>query len=156
MRNLLVRLGLIAAVAALGMALFAGSSMAKTPKPKIKKVTFTGTPAEPTITVTGIGLGSLPVEDAEEAPECFGGPLTGNNFGTALNFEDMTQGWTAGHAGDCIALSFSSYTETEAVFHLGSGYVEYTPLTKKDSYVMTIGTLTKKGKVSFKKTPPPV
>lgn len=151
MRNALVRLCVAAIVAVLGVGLLTGSAMAKAPKPKIKKVVFTGTPAEPTMTVTGVGLGSLPIGEAESAPECFGGPLTGDDFGEAARIEDVTQVWTAGQDGDCIGLIFSSYTETEVIFHLGSGYVEYTPMQKKDHYKLTLNGLSKEGKVSFKK-----
>lgn len=151
MRHVLVRLCAAAAVALLGTALLSGSALAKAPKPKIKKVVFTGTPAEPTVTVTGVGLGSLPIAEAEPAPECFGGPLTGDDFGEAAWIEDPTQGWTAGQDGDCIGLSFSSYTETEVIFHLGSGYVEYSPMQKKDHYKLSLNSLSKEGKVSFKK-----
>jgi hypothetical protein len=137
----------------LGTAATAAPAFAKMAKPpKIKKVTFTGTGAEPTIAVKGTGLGSLPIEHAEAPLECFP-PETepGNDFGEAAFLEDPTAGWAAGKAGDCIGLVFSSYTETEVVFHLGSGYREYTPLTKGDSYEVSLNTLTKSGKVKFKK-----
>ena len=152
MRNALARVCAAATVAALGVGLFTGSALAKAPKPKIKKVAFTGTPAEPTVTATGVGLGSLPIGEAEPAPECFGGPLTGDDFGESARIEDPSQGWTAGQGGDCIGLIFSSYTETEVIFHLGSGYAEYNPMQKKDHYLLTLNGLHKEGKVSFKKT----
>ncbi len=136
----------------LGTTVTAAPALAKTIPPMIKKVTITGTPAAPTLTVTGIGLGSLPLEHAEEPLECFP-PETepGNDFGEAAFVEDATAGWAAGKAGDCIGLVFSTYAETEVVFHFGSAYREYPPLSKGDSYAVSLHGLTKSGKVKFKK-----
>lgn len=141
---------LVAVAAMLAMAVLAGPAFAVT-KPKIKKVTFTGPASNPTITVTGTGLGSLPAEDAEPAPACFGEENIGDDFGKTTWFGDETEGWTAGESGDCIGLIYSEYTETEVVFHFGSAYREYTPITKKDTYTLQLYNLTKKGKISIKK-----
>ncbi len=139
--------------AALGTALLAPSGVAMMkPKPKIKKVVFTGMPAEPTITVSGRGLGSLPVASAEAPLECFPPETSpGNDYGEAAFFEDLTQTWAAGKAGDCIGLTFGTYTESEVVFHLGSAYREYAPLTKHDMFHLSLNGITKDGKVKFKK-----
>ncbi len=153
MRRTLATLCVALSAAGLGTLAIAAPALANTPKPKIKKVVFTGTPAEATITVTGIGLGSIPVGDAEEPLNCF--PTEeqpGNDFGEAAHLEDLTQSWAAGKAGDCIGLVFSTFTESEVVFSLGSGYREYTPLTKKDEFSVSLNGLTKKGKVHFKKS----
>jgi hypothetical protein len=123
-------------------------------KPKVKKVKFAGTPAEPTLTITGEGMGSIPTAEDEPAPECLeAGPPTGENFGTSVHFSDENQGWTAGQNGDCIGLVVSTFTETEVVFKFGSNYSQYTPIAKKDVYNLSVNGLAKKGKVSIKKPP---
>ncbi len=136
----------------LGTAILAGPALAKGPKPpQIKKVKFTGTPAAPTITVRGIGLGSFPAGATEPPLECFPPePEPGNDFNEAAYFEELTQGWQAGHVGDCIGLVFSTYTESEVVFHFGTGYREYVPLAKGDGFQVTLNGLVKTGTIKLK------
>jgi hypothetical protein len=150
MRKAFATLCLVATAAVLGTALLSAPALAK--KAKIKSVTFTGTSSEPKVKVKGSGLGSLPIEGAEAPLECFP-PETepGNDFGETVWLQDSTAGWTAGKAGDCIGLIFSSFTETAIIFHLGSAYREYTPLTKGDHYTVQVYSLTKSGTVKFKK-----
>ncbi len=157
MRRTFAKLGLIAAAVVLGTAFLAGTAFAKAPKPpEIKTVKFKGTPAEPLVVVKGRGLGSLPVEAAEEVPNCFGeepGGL-GNDFGgEAAVFADNTPGWQAGSGpGDCIGLIFKSWTETEVSFTFGSSYhqEQYAPLHKGDEYALILRGLTKSGIVKIK------
>ena len=111
MRRALATVGVAAVATILGMALLSGVALAKGKAPEIKKVKFQGTPTEPLVVVKGSGLGSLPLEDAEEDPNCFGEEPSGlgNNFGTAANFADTTAGWQAGLGpGDCIGLIFKT------------------------------------------------
>ncbi|HUA11065.1 MAG TPA: hypothetical protein VMA83_03590 [Solirubrobacteraceae bacterium] len=153
MRKAFATLGVLAAAAITGMALFTGVAAAKTKPPAIKSVSFKGTPAEPLIVVKGIGLGSLPVEDAEETPNCFGEEPSGlgNDFGSAANIEDSTAGWQAGLGpGDCIGLTFKTYTETEVAFTVGSAYREYAEIHTGDSYTVNLRGLTKSGTVKIK------
>jgi hypothetical protein len=155
MRRTLAKLGLIAAAAALGTALLAGTASAKMVKaPEIKSVKFKGTPAEPLIIVKGRGLGSLPVEDAEEV-NCFEEEPSGlgNDFGEQAIFAENSAGWQAGAGpGDCIGLIFKTYTETEASFTFGSSYhqEQYAPLKKGDEFTVTLRGLTKSGVVKIK------
>ncbi len=153
MRKAFAMLGLVAAATVLGMALLAGVALAKTKAPEIKSVKFKGTPAEPLVVVKGVRLGSLPFEDAEEDPNCFGEETSGlgNDFGSAANFADDTAGWQAGLGpGDCIGLIFKTYTETEVTFTVGSSYHQYTPLHKGDEYTVNLRGLTKSGKIKIK------
>jgi hypothetical protein len=83
---------------------------------KITSVRFTGTSANPTVTITGSNFG------AEPASTPAGCGATGSNFGTSLWFKEVTQGWAAGQGGDCIALVVSSYTTTQIVYQFGSFY----------------------------------
>jgi hypothetical protein len=151
MRKVLSALCVLATAAILVMALFAGSAFAAK-GPKIKSVKFSGTPSEPTVTIKGNGLGSLPFEAAEPVAECFPEEVaTGNDFGTSAWFEDNSDGWRAGEgAGDCIGLIFSTYTETEVVYHFGSAYSHYPPLASGDGYTVTLYGLTKTGTVKLK------
>lgn len=79
----------------------------------ITNVAFTGTEANPTVTVTGTNLGSEP---AGVAAGCSG---TGDDF-TGVLFEDVTSGWNAGSPGNCIGLVVTSWTNTQIVFGFGS------------------------------------
>jgi hypothetical protein len=142
----------LAAAAVLGMTLLAGPAFAAK-GPMIKSVKFSGFPKEPTIIIKGRGMGSLPFEAAEPVPACFEEEVaTGNDFGTAVTLQDTSEGWSAGEGpGDCIGLSFSSFTETEVVYHFGSAYSHYPPLAKGDEYTVTVNGLTHSGMVKIKK-----
>jgi hypothetical protein len=151
MRKVLATLCVVTTAAVLAIALFAGSAFAAK-GPKIKSVKFGGTPSEPTVTIKGKGLGSLPFEAAEQVPECFPEEVaTGNDFGSTVWFEDSSDGWRAGEGGgDCIGLIFSSFTETEVIYHFGSAYSHYPPLAGGDSYTLTVYSLTHSGTVKLK------
>ena len=49
-----------------------------------------------------------------------------------LWFNDATQSWTAGQAGDCIGLIVTSWSSTQVVFALGSEYANYPPVQSGD------------------------
>jgi hypothetical protein len=151
MRNAFARLCLLATAAVLGMALLAGSAFAAK-GPKIKSVKFGGTTSEPTVMIKGSGLGSLPFEQAEPVPACFPEEVaTGNDFGSAVWFEDTTQGWSAGEGpGDCIGLIFSSFTETKVIYHFGSAYSHYPQIHKGDHYTVMVNGLTHSGTAKIK------
>jgi hypothetical protein len=153
MRRAFATLCLAATTAVLGMALLAGPAFAgKVKPPTIKSVKFKGTTVEPIVVIKGTGLGSLPFEQAEEVPACFEGETaTGNDFGTTVVFENTTEGWSAGEgAGDCIGLIFSTFTETEVIYHFGSAYSHYDPLQTGDSYTVKVNGLTKTGTAKVK------
>lgn len=142
----------LAVVAVLGMALLAGPAFAAK-GPIIKSVKFSGFPKEPTVVIKGRGMGSLPFEAAEAVPPCFEEEVaSGDDFGTTVTFQEPSEGWTAGEGpGDCIGLVFSTFTETEVVYHFGSAYSHYSPLAKGDEYSLTINGLTHSGTVKIKK-----
>jgi hypothetical protein len=153
MRKAFATLCLAATTAVLVMALVASPAFAgKVKTPAIKSVKFKGTETEPTVVIKGTGLGSLPFEQAEGVPQCFEGETpTGNDFGTAVVFENDTEGWSAGEgAGDCIGLIFSTFTETEVVYHFGSAYSHYDPLQTGDSYTLTVNGLSFSGTAKVK------
>jgi hypothetical protein len=118
---------------------------AKAPKPTITSVAFTGTGANPTVTITGTNFGSLP----SATPAGCG--ATGSNYGaTGLWFQDVTQGkWTAGKSGDCIGLVVSTWTSTQIVFGFGSFYSGFGPVTNKDKYKLEAAGVTKSGTVTY-------
>jgi hypothetical protein len=158
MRKAFATLCIGATAAVLGMALLAGPAFAvKVKPPTIKSVKFKGTETEPTVVIKGTGLGSLPFEAAEEVPGCFEGETaTGNDFGSNVVFENTTEGWSAGEGpGDCIGLIFSSFTETEVIYHFGSAYSHYDPLQTGDSYIVKVNGLTKSGTAKVKKPKKP-
>jgi hypothetical protein len=102
-----------------------------TPPPSITGVTFTGTSADPTITVTGSGFGSSPPIGTPET--CQAGD-TGDDYGSSgLSFSDVTQGgWTAGQAGDCIGLIVTSWSSGQVVYGFGNEYANYPAIQSGD------------------------
>jgi hypothetical protein len=102
-----------------------------TPPPSITGVTFTGTSADPTITVTGSGFGSSPPIGTPET--CQAGD-TGDDYGSSgLWFSDATQGgWTAGQAGDCIGLIVTSWSSGQVVYGFGNEYANYPAIQSGD------------------------
>jgi hypothetical protein len=101
------------------------------PPPSITGVSFTGTSAAPTITVTGSGFGAGPPIGTPET--CQAGD-TGDDYGSSgLWFSDTTQGgWTAGQAGDCIGLIVGSWSSSQVVFGFGNEYANYPSIQSGD------------------------
>jgi hypothetical protein len=94
-------------------------------------VTFTGTPADPTITVTGSGFGSSPPIGSPET--CQSGDTDDDYGSSGLWFSDATQGgWTAGQDGDCIGLIVSSWSGSQVVFGFGNEYANYPAIQSGD------------------------
>lgn len=120
----------------------------RTASPTIKTVTFTGTPAEPTVTITGENFGQKPATNPKTPLTCFSGD-TSFDYGSLLDFTDSTQGWTAGQTGDCIGLIVSSYTESQVVYKFGAGYSHYGQLTSGDAYTLVVRTAQAKGTVAY-------
>ncbi len=120
----------------------------KTKAPVVKTVKFTGTPAEPTVTITGSSFGPKPAPEPSEPLSCFAGD-TSFDYGKSLYFTETTRGWTAGEIGDCIGLVVSSYSETQIVFSFGAGYSHYGQVTSGDSYTLVIGPTKHKATVAY-------
>jgi hypothetical protein len=105
-------------------------------RPTITGVSLTGTPAAPTVTVTGSNFGSTPPTATAET--CQPGD-TGNIYtGSGLVFQDLSGGWGAGQPGDCIGLSLTSWSSTQAVFSFGSQYANFGPINAGDQIEATI------------------
>ena len=115
-----------------------------TPPPGITGVTFTGTSADPTITVTGSGFGSSPPIGSPET--CQSGD-TGDDYGSSgLWFSDATQGgWTAGQAGDCIGLIVSSWSGSQVVYGFGNEYANYPAIQSGDQVEVDVQGATYSG-----------
>jgi hypothetical protein len=120
----------------------------KTKQPAIKAVKFTGTPAEPTVTITGKNFGSKPAPEPSEPLNCFGGD-TSFDYGASLYFTETTQGWTAGEIGDCIGLVVTSYSETQIVYRFGAGYSHYGQVTSGDGYAVAVYGRKHSGTVAY-------
>lgn len=120
----------------------------KTLGPSITTVQFTGTPAEPTVTITGSNFGPKPAPEPSESLACFAGD-TSFDYGTSLYFTETTQSWTAGEIGDCIGLIVSTYTETQIVYHFGAGYSHYGQITSGDAYTLVVGSAKHSGTVAY-------
>lgn len=114
----------------LGLLLLTLSSPgAATSTPVLTAVTFSGSAANPQITIDGSQFGSEP------APTNAGYPgYTGYDYGNALYFCDTStnpSSWCAGqndgrgNGADTIGLVISSYTDTHIVYTLGSDYGSY-------------------------------
>jgi len=118
-----------------------------TPPPSITGVSFTGTSADPTITVTGSGFGSSPPIGTPET--CQSGD-TGDDYGSSgLWFSDATQGgWTAGQAGDCIGLIVSSWSGSQVVYGFGNEYANYPAIQSGDQVEVDVQGATFSGPLS--------
>src|SRR6202035_3835740 len=99
----------------------------------ITAVAFSGTPASPTVTITGT-FGAEPQPDPAYPINCVAGD-TSYDFGTTgLWFTDVNGAWTAGHIGDCIGLAVTSFTSTTIVYQFGADYSSFTPLADANNY----------------------
>jgi putative transposon-encoded protein len=104
--------------------------------PAISSVTLTGTPANPTVTVSGSNFGSTAPTGTPET--CQAGD-TGDDFGSSgLIFQDLTESWGAGEAGDCIGLLVTSWSSTKVVFTVGNEYANYGPIKAGDQIKVTV------------------
>jgi hypothetical protein len=117
----------------------------RTAGPKITAVAFTGSPASPTVTITGTLLGSEP------AGTPAGCGATGQTFGNSLWIDDVSGSWAGGQAGDCIGLAVASYAPTQIVYSFGSFYATsgLPPLDAGDSYAVTVAGVTFTGTVAY-------
>ena len=114
----------------------------------IASVTFTGSSADPTITIAGSSLGQLPSPNPAYTPE--GHPLCplspsgnqGYDYGTNLYLYDPARNWAGGRYRpelgelDCIGLIVQTFTPTKIVFKFGSAYAQY---QKQDNYLLAEG-----------------
>ncbi len=107
-----------------------------TPPPAISGVSFSGSASDPSITVTGANLGAYPPIGTPET--CQAGD-TGDDYGSSgLWFDDATQGWTAGQAGDCIGLIVTSWSSTQVVYGFGNEYGNYPPIQAGDQIEVAV------------------
>ena len=120
----------------------------ETKKPKIASVTFTGPKSDPTVTINGTKLGSIPAADPPSPLNCVSGD-TSYDYGTSLSFNDNTRGWEAGQTGDCIGLVVTSYTDTQIVYKFGADYSNYGPVTAGDSFTLVVYGKSYTGTVSY-------
>ena len=111
-------------------ALIGGSS------PSISGVTLSGTPAAPTVTVTGSNFGSAPTTGTPET--CQAGDTGDDYSASGLIFQDLNEGWGAGEPGDCIGLLVTSWSTTKVVFTVGNEYANYGPIQAGDQIEVTI------------------
>ncbi len=112
--------------------------------PTVNSVNFTGTAADPTVTITGSNLGTEP----PGSPAGCG--TTGDNFpGSSLTFNDTTGGWGAGTGGDCIGLVVSSFSRSQIVYQFGSGYNTYGTANSGDAFNVTVQGATYSGTVTY-------
>ena len=115
--------------------------------PTINSVTFSGTPAVPTVTVQGSGFGTQ--ADLGTPVPAYGG-YTGSDYGQQFYLLDtFGAGEGDGPYGDDVGVSISSYTANQIVFTFGSGYPIYGPANNGDSFSMTVLGTTFNGTVSY-------
>jgi hypothetical protein len=120
-----------------------------TPKPAITTVAFGGTPADPTVTITGKNFGVEPAPDPPTPPDCVAGDTSLDYGANGLWFEDVTNGWTAGQRGDCIGLDVVSYSNTQIVYRFGPFYASFTPVTSGDEFTIMVRGRTFSGTVAY-------
>lgn len=129
-------------------------------KPTINSVTFSGTSAAPTVTVTGSGFGTAP---APTSPDCAyeeGGPTpSGSDYSSdALYLQDLTSHsyspsspWFAGGPGNCVGLVVSTYQSGKIVFTFNNYYgEEYGYVLQADDQIsMTVAGTTYQESVRY-------
>jgi IPT/TIG domain len=92
---------------------------ATTPTASITGVTYSGSLDNPTVTVNGTGFGTEPTGSS---PGC---SASGKDFPySEFVVNDLSQGWQAGIAGDCVGLNVTSYSSTQVVATFGSWYTD--------------------------------
>ena len=117
----------------------------------ISGVTLSGTPAAPTVTVTGSNFGTAAPTATPET--CQEGD-TGNDYGFGgLELQDVTESWGAGEAGDCIGLLLTSWSSTKVVFTFGNQYANYGPINAGDQIEATVQGATDTVAASFAAAP---
>ena len=122
-----------------------------TPAPSISGVTLSGTPAAPTVTVTGSNFGSAAPTATPET--CQAGD-TGNDYGFGgLELQDVTESWGGGELGDCIGLLLTSWSSTKVVFTFGNEYANYGPINAGDQIEVTVQGVTDTVPASFAAAP---
>lgn len=146
------------ALTILALATTAGYCKAAT----ITGVTFTGSSANPTITITGSGFGSAPASPAVPVSSFAGAGVTGFDYSDSLYLNDFgSHGFQAGNSNnggvpDYIGLTSLSYSDTSISFMLGSFYPDGTlfSLSAGDPFLVDVAGTTFTGTVSYAATSP--
>jgi hypothetical protein len=109
---------------------------------KINKLTFSGSAAAPTLTLTGVGFGTEATLGTPQTP-C-GSPVdtTGKNYGGNFWLADTTADWNAGDSAppacNQLGLEVTSYSSSKIVFSPGSTYPSYGALNAGDSVTINL------------------
>ena len=138
---------LVSLIALATPAVLLGLETAASASTAIASVVIAGTEASPVITVNGSGFGADPSALGTAEPDACG-PYSGDDYADNFNFSDDTNTWTAGQGpGDCIGVLFSSYSNTQIVFTLGSFYGGSFNLGTGDAFTMNVLGATLSGDV---------
>jgi hypothetical protein len=116
----------------------------KNGKVTITGMTFSGTTAAPTFTLSGTGFGTR-IGAKGTKPPCKETKGAGKNYGSQIYFNDNKSAqWQAGTGGDCIGIVLGTISPTAVSFTLGSWYAwvkggagQGTALSNGDPYTMT-------------------
>jgi sugar lactone lactonase YvrE len=105
-----------------------------TPTAHVTRVTFSGTPIDPQITITGYGFNTAPATTAAGCSD------TGLDYpyGNLYVYDANTQ-VQMGVPGDCVGLITSTLTSTKIVLTLGSDYANVAPLAAGDALTVVVG-----------------
>jgi YVTN family beta-propeller protein len=124
-----------------------GATQTEFTAPTISAVTFSGTPAAPTVTVWGSGFGTE--ADLGTPVPAYGGG-TGSDFGTQFFLlAGFGAGEGAGPYGDFVGLDVSSYSDDQITFTFGSQYANYGPLSQGEPFSVTLLGTTFNGTASY-------
>jgi hypothetical protein len=113
---------------------------------RITSVTFSGSPASPTVTITGSGFGRKAPKgaSASTAPGCGGLVGPGLDYGNSLWFIDDTVPFTAGQGkpptnGSCVGVVVNSWSDTSVSLSFGVWYGQNDWVANPgDNFVWTI------------------
>jgi hypothetical protein len=146
-RGRLQRFGVVALAVVAMPAVVLGLQSAASASPAIASVVVGGTQVAPSITVNGTGFGT----SAAALGTAYGIPTstcgignTGKDYADNFKFNNDTRNWEAGRGtnipGDnCIGVLFTSYTNTQIVFTLGSNFTSQGyQLLAGDAFTMTV------------------
>jgi hypothetical protein len=122
---------------------------------EISGVSFTGTSAAPTVTVSGAGFGAnAPAGQLDNATTC--GPYTSNGdvYGNNLWFIDngnFAAGIGTPPKASCIGITIQSWSDSQVSYQFGNAYnsFDHWYITSGDQYTLAVDGVPYSGTVSF-------
>ncbi len=147
-RTLIAALSLLVGLAVTGTS--GTATAAPAPPAPATTVAFSGSAANPTVTVTGSSLGTIADLGTPVSPCCSSGVDYPNFSFSDTSAKGITTGAVTSGVPSWVGVIISSYTSTQVVFTLGSAYGTSVPTSfaQGDSFSLTLGAKTVTGTVN--------